>query len=281
MTVESRDLSNYDGEPVTLYEFWRRSVPTLTGVPVLTYWRYTSADRNYTLGSDLYTALAISDDGVRQAGDAASDQLTITMPASAAVPLLFVGSPPSDPIHGTIRRTHAGEADAFIVWTGLVGMVSRAEGIAASVVCNTLSATLDRTGLRLSWSRNCPHALYDTECRADPTGFYVTGTVSALTGAVVGASIFGSLPVGRLDGGFLEWIEADGHAERRGIVEHGGTNIRLLGTTDRITVGMTVYAFFGCNRTRAVCNAVFGNLVNFGGHAYMPDKSPFSGDLIF
>lgn len=285
MTSAARDLSNYGGAPVTLYEFNRRSVPTISQTPVITYWRYTSTDRDYTFDSHLYSAGAISDDGIRQAGDTSSDEITIKMPYTDAIPQMFAGSPPSDPISLVIRRTHVGETDGFILWAGVVGLVSRTDDdLSASVVCNTLSSTMDRTGLRLAWGRMCPHDLYGFECRANPrdTDFFVSGTVSALNATTVVCSAFSSIPVPRFLGGFIEWLDDDGHAERRGIIGHSdSTFVKILGTTDRMHVGLSIWAFLGCDRTRQTCKDVFNNIINHGGHAYMPDKNPFNGDRIF
>ncbi len=282
MALADRDLSNFGGSPVMLYEFSRHSTPTISGVPVNTYWRYTSADRDYTLGADTYAASVISDDGIRQSGDASTDQLTIEMPSSEAIPQMFSGSPPSDPIYCVIRRTHRDESAAFISWAGLVGAVSRgADDSKASIVCGTKMATLDRTGLRMAWTRLCTHALYDGACKVSPLGFYGTGEVTLLDGAIVIVEEFADFPIGRFTGGWIEWLDSYGHAERRGIIDHGGSAVRVLGTADGLSIGDTAWAFFGCPRTRTACRDIFDNLPRHGGHHYMPDTNPFSGDMIF
>lgn len=288
MAVSDRDVSNYDGAPIMLYEFSRRSTPTFSGVEVTSYWRYTSADRDFTIDGNVYAALSIEDDGIRQSGDTAADQLTLTMPYNAAVPQMFVGSPPSDPIYLIIRHANEGETDSFLVWAGLVAMVSRASGsdssgdTQASVVCNTVIATMDRTGLRLAWGRSCPHDLYGFECKADPKLFSVSGVITGLDGIHVTVAEFAAVTPPRIfSGGFLEWITITGQAERLGIIGQTGDTITVLGLTDRLVVGQTVTAFLGCDHTRTMCETVFDNIVNHGGHAYMPDINPFSGDLIF
>lgn len=287
MGLAEKERSSYDGVPVMLYEFSRRSVPTLTGAEVTSYWRYTSADRDFVLGGNTYTAIAISDDGVRQSGDTSADQLIVTMPYGEVVPQMFNGSPPSDPIYCVIRHANKGETDGFIIWAGQIGMVSRGSDSApegrlmAQVVCNTAIATMDRIGVRLAWSRACPHDLYGFECRADPKNFYVTAVITALDGVNIVADAIGTVFAAQLTGGFVEWIDGQGHAERLGILQHFASTVRIQGTTDRLTVGQTIYVFFGCDRSRAICNTVFNNMPNHGGHAYMPDTNPFSGDLIF
>lgn len=290
MSVAVKDISDFDGSPIMLYDFYRKSVPTLTRTLVETHWRFTSADRDFTIDGNTYTALAIGDDGIKQSGSAAVDQLSITMPYTSKIPQMFVGSPPSDPIYCVIRHANEGETDSFLVWAGIVGMVTRAASqgdagsITATVVCNTIGATMDRTGLRLAWARSCVHDLYGFECKADPTLHYTTGVITALNGAIVIASAFTAPPSGgSFIGGFVEWIDADGHAERLGLIGFSQPDgaVRVLGTTDKLTVGQSILAFIGCDRQRATCKDVFNNAPNHGGHAYMPDTNPFSGDLIF
>lgn len=287
MSVADKDVSNYDGEPIILYDFFRKSVPTLTGVPVETHWRYTSADRDFVYAGDTYKAVAIADDGVRQSGSSTADQLTISMPYTETLPQLFVGPPPSDPIYCHILHGNEGETDAYLVWAGLIGMVARSAAsgtlgsVTAQVVCNTVGATMDRTGLRLAWSRNCPHDLYGFECKADPRNFYVSAIIAGLSGESVTAVEIGEVFAPQLAGGFIEWIDSYGHAERLGVTLHVGQTIFTLGSTARLVVGQTIYAFFGCDRTRATCQLIFNNEDNHGGHAYMPDANPFNGDLVF
>lgn len=281
MTLSDRDLSNYDGSPVILYEFSRRSTPTISGVEIVTYWRYTSADRDIVLDAHTYTAIPMTDDGVRQTADTAADTMTFKMPATEAVPQMFVGSPPSDPINALIRRTHYGETEAFNAWAGTVAQVNRPDDATAEVLCNTLSATLDRKGLRLSFTRGCPHDLYGFECRASPLIHYVSGPVTFIAGPLINCDAFGTLVTSRLAGGWVEWLDTYGHAERRAVLAHADSTVRVLGVADRLAIGDTIWAFHGCKHNTEDCETGFNNLANYGGHIYMPDKNPFSGDIIF
>lgn len=281
MTTAARDLSNTDGEPISLYEFSRRTVPTLTDVPLTTYYRYTSADRDITLGEVIYTAIPISDDGVKQSGDSVSDQLSVTMPANLHVPQLFTGNPPDDPIRLVVRRTHNGEADSFVAWAGTVGNAKRLDELKTALVCNTVSASLNRGGLRLSWQRGCPHALYDSQCRAAPTSFSTLGTITAIGAGILTVPAFDALADGWFNGGWVEMLESDGHTVRRGIVSHSGAGVLLLGSTRGFVVDAVVAGIAGCDRSANTCNSKFNNLPNYGGHVYLPGKSPFDGNPAF
>lgn len=285
MTSSDRDLSDFGGQPVTLYEFVRLSVPTISGIPVQTFWRYTSLDRDYVYpgNGQTYTAIAISDDGVRQTSDTQNDSLTVTMPATAAIPQMFLIAPPSDTISAAVIETHFGEDDAFISWTGAVGSVNRTDDIGASVVCVPAGASLDRAGLRLCYTRACPHNLYGPECRADPTLHYVEDNITTLNAAALEAPAFATLADGDFLGGYIEWLDTYGHAERRGIIGHSGVLLTIMGVLNGLAVGDSVWAFRGCNHSPDAVNGcqAFDNLVNYGGDEYLPGISPFSGQTIF
>lgn len=281
-TSEESDLSSYGGMPVILYDFVRTSFPIYSD-PVSTWWRYTSGDRDYLVGGDLnYVATAISDDGYRQTGDTTSDQMTIVMPADEAVPLMFAGPPPSDPIYLSVWRTHYGELDRWTVWTGQIGSVTISEdGVTASIVCNAISATLDRNGLRLAYVRGCPYNLYGPGCNLNPYDFGIQDHATAVEGAFIHAALIAGTPDQSLVGGFVEWLSAGGHAERRGIIGQSGDAIATLGAIGpTLAVGDYVGLFPGCAHTPDACDG-FNNLPNYGGHPYMVNKSPFSGDIIF
>lgn len=281
MTAAARDLSDFDGQPVTLYEFRRTTTPTNTGVPYTSYHRCTNADSDIVYGGNTYTAIAISDDGVRQRGDEVSDQLQVTLPADFYVPQLFIAAPPDDPVHLIIRRSHYGETDAFIAWVGTVVSCRRDSDIQATLACHTADTAANRGGLRLTYQRACPHALYDTQCGADPGGFVLAGTLSAVSGLTLTSTGFGAVGDGWLNGGWAEKVGADGHVVRRAITDHVGNVVTVLGTTYGFEVGDSVTAYAGCDRSADTCNVKFDNLRNFGGFPFMPSKSPFGGDPVF
>ena len=233
------------------------------------------------MSGNTYVAVTIADEGIKQSGDEVSDQLTVTMPASLPVPLLFLAAPPEDPVGLIIRRLHQGETDPFIVWAGTVGAVRRVDELISSLTCNTATASLSRGGLRMLWSRGCPHALYDGQCQADPLDFVTTGTITAVGGGTVTVPEFDTLGDGWFDGGWIEKVETDGHALRRAVISHTGSVVSVLTTTYGLEIGDEVAGFAGCDRAVATCDSKFDNLSNFGGHPYLPGKSPFDGDPVF
>lgn len=272
MTFTSRETSLHDGQPVRLYLF------ELGGNQ---RWAYCSADRAVTLQGFTYQALAIQDDGIRMTGQASADTLRITAPRDLAPAQLFLGAPPSDEVFVTIRDYHWGEPDAeasaVVVWIGSITGVRWPQGDRSEVICDSLSSSMRRPGLRLTYQRNCPHSVYDAECGANRELHKVAATITAMDGAGITHNAAGA---GAFSAGFVEW-QANGRTERRGVDREAGQVLQLLGGTSGLAVGMSVSLFEGCDQTSQTCQSRFNNADNYGGFRHMPGKSPFDGDPAF
>ncbi|MDR2626299.1 MAG: phage BR0599 family protein [Zoogloeaceae bacterium] len=270
MTYTESENSLADGQPCRLYLFTRGTER----------WAYCNTNADRTLGGVEYRAIPIEDDGIRLTGQTSADQLVVTCPDDLPLIKKFRGIAPSDDIWLTIRDTHQNLPDAAdsaaVVWVGTLRMVRRPEPGKAEIVCNSLSASMNNDGLRLSYERNCPHSLYDGNCRANMGSFKADGVITALDGATV---TLGQLPQ-LYAGGIIEW--RDGMAtERRGIEAQAGDVLTILGGTDGLEAGMTVTIYPGCDQTSATCDARFSNILNYGGFRHLPGKSPFDGDPIY
>lgn len=274
MSFDQIERSNYDGIPTILFEF------TLGG----NVWRYSGGQSAVTFNGVTYPSINVSREGFTLSGNPDDDSMIISISASTPVAQLFNGTPPSDSIGVAIRSLHRGDTEAPVVWSGFVKSAKRVSTVEFQLTCNSLLSTLNRNGLRLSWGRGCPHALYDRGCKVNPAHYATGATVQAMNGNHLISNAFAVLhnwQNGFLSGGFLTFVSANGTTERRAIEEHWQDAIRLLDSTDGINVGNWVVVYPGCNRTTAQCQARFGNLDNYGGFPHMPNKSPFDGDPVF
>jgi len=273
MTFSLREISNFFGRPVCLYEFqWGN-----------TFYRYTNADRDIEHAGHSWTATPISDNGFTQGGSA--DDFVVTMPRSLPIPDLFRLTPPAIKIVLKCWRFHRDDPDdeAIVYWIGTVGNVKGKDAVTAEVLGLPISKTIRRTGLRLCWEVDCPHALYGPGCKANRNDFRTDTTITALTGTTITVASLGAWAGERYAGGFIEWeANEDGTIDRRGIESHnGGSIFTLLSTTDRLVAGQEVSLFLGCDLTAETCDDIFNNLANHGGHKYMAKDSPFDGKQVF
>lgn len=271
MSYESVEVSRDDGSPQFLYLFELNDKA----------WRYTLGAERVNIDGHWWEPIGISDDGVKQKGDPVSDLLNVTVPSTLDIVKFYIQTPPSSPVFLTVRRYHVGDFQSVVAYVGEVSNVNQNKPGQAVVSCSTISASLDRNGLRLAWSRTCPHSLYDKQCRVNPGAYRVQIEVQELGPGTVKAPQLAGLQDGWFDGGYLEWESPERGIERRGIEEHLGDTILMFGANDGITPGLIAYAHPGCNRIVDTCRLKFNNIENYGGIPSMPGKSPFDGDPIY
>lgn len=265
------------GRPIYLYRF---NLDPST-------WRYTSADEDIVAGGFTWVAVPISDGGINQTGEAAQDSLQIMTDPTIEAVQAFRGCPPTNSMQVAILRTHEGDPDGQVItaYVGEVSSMNQDGPNTVTITCETLSATMRRTGVRLMWQRSCPYALYDPlTCKVNKALHAVAGTVTAVVGNALVVPAYAGLPVDRLAGGFIEWTDPVRGLERRAIESSPGAPyagyVYLMGTVEGILVGTAVTAYPGCARTLAACDG-FSNRANYGGFPHMPGFTPFGESTVF
>lgn len=273
------EILNIGARPIALYEFaWGG-----------TKYRYTSADRDIVWSVDPVTgqpltweAIAISDNGFTM-GD--GDEFEVSLPRNLAIVDVFRLTPPSTKIALTCFRFHKDDPDkeSNVYWVGTVGSILHKSLAESALVGLPIGKTTKRAGNRLCWSTGCPHALYDVSCQADRELFKTVTTITAVSGIDVTVASLGTFAGAQYAGGFLEWqATPEGAIDRRGLESFkGGKTFSMLGSADRLTVGMAVTLFLGCDLSPETCDTVFDNLPNHGGFKFMSKDSPFDGNQVF
>lgn len=278
MAFDTLEISNHDGRPIHFYEIrWGNTV-----------WYYTSAERDLdlTLNADTqtYVKAAIFDEGITQGGPQPGE-LRINLAENLPVVALFRGTPPSENVRITVIRKHADDPEATVFFAGKVDNVKRDGKGKATLYCSI--GKQRRGGLRLTWSRGCPHILYDGQCRAVQDDFAYTATIETITGngftveAEPDNDGTSASELGFFDGGIIAW-DADGLGtlEQRAIEKGSSTTEFLIfGRSDGLEVGQVVTMYPGCDRSASTCQTKFNNLVNYGGIEQMPGESPFGQNI--
>jgi uncharacterized phage protein (TIGR02218 family) len=273
MNFDNIETSLADGRPVRLYRF------TLGKKS----WCYTSGDRPIQHLGLQYETLpgGIIDDGIRQTGQDSPDTITLTAPATLDVAQIYRGIPPSSEVVLTIFDRHIDIDDYLISWSGYLRTVKWPAIDRCEIACAPMAERMTTTGLRLVWSRSCPHALYSSACGLDRADWRIDGTIDSMDGLTVCVAAAAEYPDDHFLGGYIEWPMYQGaYLERRGISAHQGDTLTLLASTSSLSAGTVVSLYPGCKQTVAGCKA-FNNLPNYGGIPRLPGVSPYDGRNIF
>lgn len=272
MSFSEFETSLQNGQPVRLYQFQRGPIK----------WGYNNTDRNISHQGITFRSIlgGVSDDGIRQTGDAQADILTLTLAASTDIAQMYRQLAPSQSVSVTVFDLHQGTDGFLVVWMGTVVGVKFHDETTANIQCQTLSASLERTGLRKTWSRSCPHQLYDQSCRAERASFRVDGLIDRMDAVSIGFANAAAKPNHWFSGGYVEWTGQFG-LEQRGIEAHTGDLLTLYGGTYGLAVDQELAIYAGCDRSFLTCQIKFNNSINYGGAPHMPGKSPFDGTPVF
>lgn len=269
MTYDLREESLQSGEPIELYQF-------TFGTNI---YRCTSAKNEITMLGHVWQPEPLKRDSIDFSAEKGRNNLKIESSRQFTIADLYRIMPPSDVILLTLYRFHLGDSEAIVIWSGRLLNVEF-ESSRATLVCEPITTSLKRTGLRRLYQRQCPHLLYGDSCRVNKASFAVPATLSAVNGTTINSAAFGLYANGYFAGGFIEF-NYNGVTERRFITEHTGTqiviNIPLLG----LAASSSITAFAGCDHAKDTCHNKFNNLNNYGGFPYIPQKNPFGGNGIY
>lgn len=274
MTFHESETGISTGQPVRLYLF------ELHGESLPIRYGYNSSDRDIVYEGVTYLGnKGIKDDGIRQTGQTSADVIKIDASANLDVAAMWRNAAPSAEVSLTIFDLHYPELLARVRWVGNVSSVNWPRMDTCQITCQNIKASLEQTGLRLTWARGCSKTLY--QCGVSAASFRVTRNVVAITGTTVEVDSIAGFLEAHFIGGFIEWVTGVGFSERRGIETQTGNVLGLLDLPVGLTIGREISLYPGCNRTIATCDSKFSNLLNYGGSPYMPGSSPFSGNPVF
>jgi len=281
MTFNTIEISSEGGRPVALYDFRYGN----------TRWYYCTADEDQIVGKDeagnpiTWKAHTISDGGVTQGGSDQND-LRILVQEDNPIAQLFRNTQLSGKCWLTVRRWHLGdpEGETPLIWMGTVIGAPEQDDATKQLVCRALGGSYDRQGLRLAWSRMCPHVLYGIGCNVNNSNrkedHAYPRVIETLDGIRFSCTGHEEPDEGTFSGGFLEFAREDGSLDRRAIEKQDGNDFVVLGSTYGLSVGKAVTLYPGCPRNTTTCKA-FDNLPNYGGFPHLPGTSPFDGSPVF
>lgn len=158
-----------------------------------------------------------------------------------------------------------------------VGEVDRS-GVAFRAELRSLAATLDRPEGRVHTTLCDARRLGDARCGLDLTAWQAVATVTAVDGLEVTVSGLETYEPRFFDKGIVEWatgLNTGASSDIRATLYSAGALVLSLwrAPSAAISVGDTLTAVAGCNRTAATCRDRFSNLLNFRGFPHIPGEA--------
>lgn len=148
-------------------------------------WYYTNGDQDLEFDGHTYLGVPLGVPDIQYTGEARSQQISFSLPSSAAVSQYLDTLSPTSEVAVFLRKGHLTEdldtglftspalVDTPVIWVGTLTSVGRPSIVERRLNCDSLALSMQRGGLRLSWSRTCPHVLYERGCFVDKAAFAV------------------------------------------------------------------------------------------------------------
>jgi len=267
MSYVDDETSVHDGRPIELYKFVN---------PIRSYC-YTSYHRTIEYNGDVYEAIPLKRSSFTGGSTQDPPNLDIEMPVNKEVVQdhAFQIAPRS--LDLTIFRRHGEAGETVVYWTGHVASVSAKNRTAKLRVPSTFASRMSQSIPNIYYQSQCNHPLYGTRCGVLRSEFVVeTTAVSYSGGAFIAVGSVGGEADGHFNAGEIVRV-ADG--ERRLITSQQGVSLSLNYPFREMNPGDAVEIYAGCDHTIDTCKAKFDNVVNFGGHPYIPTINPFKTKL--
>lgn len=173
--------------------------------------------------------------------------------------------------------------DYLVVWKGRLSVIKPRDADVEFTFESNITSERRHT-LKMVWSRECPHRLYDANCRALKADHKVTLDV---VGPVDSAMTTWEFTSGDIDPDefpqlFLGMGTLTDDSAPHTILDAqdgGSVGILQFKTPWDISVETEIFAYKGCDKLIATCKDTFDNVLNFGGFPLIPAKNPHSGRI--
>lgn len=233
--------------------------------------RYTTSRKIKEIAGKLFSPIAANRSVVVKS-ESDSRDLEIEVPADNEVVRLFRDNTPDATVTVKVSRIVNGELHPY--FTGNVAGVSFSAQIGAtaraSLTCSSIISKLATSGLNYTYSAGCNHLLYSEGCGLNFSDWADTVTVESISNNsfTLQAEALKGKPQGHYVSGLCEHNGV--YAMIAGYDPSAGT-ITLFAPISGISVGDTIKAAKGCNRSHAAC-IDFGNQDNFYGFPWIPSE---------
>lgn len=243
---------------------------------------YTSGEDPVTFGGNTYTPLPVYSQDFIAAGSLDKASLEISIAKSAPIVAMFSPWPPPTVVTLQIFLSHVGETEFKPQWSGRVlsvrtGMDKGSDNQDDAVLlCEPISTSMRRTGLRANYQYGCPHVLYGTACGASQAAGTVTVAVSSVENPFVElpSGWNGAFDPSLFPNGIATYTDSHSVVQVRSIVRvTSSTEIQLNGDISTMVAGSSIALAIGCDHLMSGCT-VHANIQNFGGQPWIPFKNP-------
>jgi len=264
MTVSADYIAKEEAierKPVELFHLWYAT----------NHWYYTNGNVSVVYGGNTYNPATIKRNSLEK-----DTQLNVT---TMEIEFSYLNNPvvdylaynPIDLVWVAITRLFRDQSplEGGAVFLGQIKEVVF-QGNVGKAACVGFEYHLTRPLPKYRYQRQCNWTLFEAgKCQLPLAGYSQVVTVTALdsTGTIVTCS-----GMTQQVSNYYRYGEMVLNSDRRMITLYSGIEIYLRFKMKDLAVGSTPTIYAGCDGNISTCKNKFGNVINFGGHPYIPLK---------
>lgn len=287
MSYDDYEHSRSGQETVELYLFRFGSHPEafLAVTDAETPITFDPSDGN---GPVPFMPMPISRGNIEKKARLARETMTVEVPKNSLLGLRFMPYSPTSVVTLRIWSGHAPHPDApapwasgqqfAATWAGRVMEAVRTKTV-TKFNCEPAGGSMKRPGLRRNYQRSCPHILYGTGCQADKEAATVTAAIDEVaSNRLVFAPGWNTsgFEARKFVGGLVEWAGEFGLETRMILTLPNDNTVVMSGPTLGLQAEDEVSVILGCAHDLADCEEIHDNVLNYGGHPWIPKRNPIN-----
>ena len=256
-------------KPVELYHIWREDESE--------HWYHTDGDVSITFGEQEYTPATLSRSPVEYDDSLEASKMNFFM-AQVSDPIPeYISLNPVDPLWISVTKLFRDQDpyEGLVIFIGQIKSVA-IKGASATAECVGFEFFLKQKIPFYRCQAACNWTLFDSKCTLTEASYKVTTNVTVSSnGLTLTSSDFED---SNYSDGYFVFGKLVFEKHERMITYHVGNTIKLRFPISTLVSTDEVDVYPGCKGDVETCRDKFDNVINFGGHPYVPLDNPATWD---
>jgi len=252
-------------KPVELYRIW-------LGDDTSNAWYYTSADYVIAYNGNNYIPAPISRGAIEWDVELQIPKLTITVWGLQEAVTQFIASNPIELVWVEVLRAFRDQSpvECAVIFIGQIRNVTF-QGPEAQCECVGMEYFLEKPIPTIRYQANCNWRVFDERCGLVSGEYLQTVTVTNITS---GESYTLTTDMDTKEDDYYAYGWMEWGIVKRMIASSSGQEITLNYPITTLGTGEAINIYPGCDGAIETCRDKYDNVLNFGGHPYIPEDNP-------
>lgn len=263
MTVSATYIAKevaVERKPVELYHIWYAS----------THYYYTNGDVSVSFGGQTYVPAALKRGSLQKDTQIGITTMDLEFSYLQSPIVEYLAYNPIVMVWVSVTRLFRDQSplEGALIFVGQIKEVVF-QGNNGKATCVGFEYYLNHPLPLYRYQKQCNWSLFSTQCGLSSSGYTQVVTISAIS---TDGKVLTCAGMTQKASNYYRYGELVLNSDRRMITMYTGETIYIRFKMKGLIVGSTPTLYIGCDGNIATCKTTFNNVINFGGHPYIPLK---------